>query len=135
MSIAVARSTPANRITFATQTMNRQRRAGQNVRLAGRNELAARQHFQLAQARLIPARRHAAHRGDVADQHDPLRRLGPDHRLDDGRRQMMPIDDQAGRPVGRRRADPRCNSDGGGSSDAHRCPGACSSAPRHRPRP
>ena len=96
MSIAVARVNPAKPHDVGHASMNRQRSAGQNVGLPGGNELAAGQHFQLAEAGLVATRRHAAHRRDVADEHDPLGSLGTNHRLDDGGRQMMAIDDQAG---------------------------------------
>ena len=52
--------------------------------------------FEIAQRRVVNARRSSAKVRFIADEDDALRRFGADHRLDDGRRQMVPIDDQAG---------------------------------------
>src|SRR5262245_7887878 len=58
------------------------------------DDLAGRQHLMLSVR--IDSRRQSAERHRVADQRQPLRPFDPRKRLDDGRRQMMSVRDEAG---------------------------------------
>ena len=75
---------------------DRQARAGEQLFLTGDDQAAVGQDFHLAAAAHVTPRRQSGQARDVADQQASLGGLGAQEGLDDFRRQVMAIHDQAG---------------------------------------